>query len=64
VAAQLGLQVAGLREVRIDAPDRAPRPAPMAMPAMRAAAAPPPAAVAEDIVVSAMVESVVVLRPR
>ena len=64
VAAQLGLQVAGLREVRIDAPDRAPRPAPMAMPAMRAAAAPPPAAVAEDIVVSATVEAVVVLRPR
>ena len=62
VAAQLGLQVAGLREVRIDAPDRAPRPAPMAMPAMRAAAAPPPAAVAEDIVVSATVEAVVVLR--
>jgi len=64
VAAQLGLQVAGLREVRIDAPDRAPHPAPMAMPAMRAAAAPPPAAVAEDIVVSATVEAVVVLRPR
>lgn len=64
VAAQLGLQVAGLREVRIDAPDRAPRPMPMAMPAMRAAAAPPPAAVAEDIVVSATVEAVVVLRPR
>ena len=64
VAAQLGLQVAGLREVRIDAPDRAPRPTPMAMSAMRAAAAPPPAAVAEDIVVSATVEAVVVLRPR
>jgi predicted secreted protein len=64
VAAQLGMQVAGLREVRIDAPDRAPRPAPMAMQAMRAAAAPPPAAVAEDIVVSATVEAVVVLRPR
>ena len=62
VAAQLGLQVAGLREVRIDAPDRAPRPMPMAMSAMRAAAAPPPAAVAEDIVVSATVEAVVVLR--
>jgi uncharacterized protein YggE len=62
VATQLGLQVAGLREVRIDAPDRAPRP--MALQAMRAAAAPPPAAVAEDIVVSATVEAVVVLRPR
>lgn len=64
VAAQLGLQVAGLREVRIDAPDRAPRAAPMAMQAMRAAATPPPAAVAEDIMVSATVEAVVVLRPR
>jgi hypothetical protein len=35
--------------------------APMAMPAMRTAAAPPPAAVAEDIVVSARAEAVVVL---
>lgn len=65
VAAQLDLQVAGLREVRIDAPDRPiPRPAPML--ASRAASAPaaPPVAVAEDVAVSATVEAVVVLRPR
>jgi uncharacterized protein YggE len=66
VAAQLGLQVVGLREVRIDAPDRAPRPMPMAMAPARAASAPaaPPVAVAEDVVVAASVEAVVVLRPR
>jgi predicted secreted protein len=66
IAAQLGLQVVGLREVRIDAPDRGPRPAPMAMAAARAGGAPaaPPVAVAEDVIVGATVEAVVVLRPR
>jgi predicted secreted protein len=66
VAAQLGQQVAGFREVRIDAPDRGPRPAPMAMAAVRSASAAPapPVAVAEDVVVGATVEAVVVLRPR
>lgn len=64
VAEQLGLQLVGLREVRIDAPDHAPRP--MAMMAARASAAPPapPVAVAEDVVVSATVSAVAVLRPR
>ncbi|WP_203071815.1 SIMPL domain-containing protein [Falsiroseomonas ponticola] len=65
LAAQLNLAVAGIREVRIDAPDRAPRPVPMA--AMRASSASgptPPVAIAEDITVAATVEAVVVLRPR
>jgi uncharacterized protein YggE len=62
VAAQLGLQVVGLREVRIDAPDRGPRP--MAAMAARSERAAPPVAVAEDVVVGASVEAVAVLRPR
>jgi predicted secreted protein len=65
VAQQLGLQLVGLREVRIDAPDRGPvRPVPMAMAARSAGAAPPPVAVAEDVIVAATVEAVAVLRPR
>jgi uncharacterized protein YggE len=65
LAAQLGMNVAGLREVRIDAPDRSPRPAPvMAMRASSSSGATPPVAIAEDIIVPAMVEAVVVLRPR
>lgn len=66
VAAQLGMQVVGLREVRIDAPDRGPRPmVAMAAPARAAsAAAAPPMAVAEDVVVAATVEAVAILRPR
>jgi predicted secreted protein len=63
VAAQLGLVVVGLREVRIDAPDRGPRPM-MAMAAARANGAAPPVAVAEDIQVAATVEAVAILRPR
>ena len=65
VAAQLGLQVVGLKEVRIDAPQGMPRPmaAPMVA-SMRSASGPPPVAVAEDIMVSATVQAVVVLRPR
>jgi predicted secreted protein len=63
VAAQLGLVVVGLREVRIDSPDRGPRPM-MAMAAARAASAAPPVAVAEDIQVAATVEAVAILRPR
>ena len=65
VAEQLGLVLVGLKEVRIDAPDRGPRPAPMAMAATaRSASAAPPVAIAEDVVVSATVEAVAVLRPR
>jgi predicted secreted protein len=65
VAQQLGMQVAGLKEVRIDVPERMPRPmaAPMAA-ASRSSAAPPPVAVAEDIPVMATVQAVVVLRAR
>jgi uncharacterized protein YggE len=67
VAEQLGLVLVGLKEVRIDVPDRMPRPMPMAM-AMAArsasADAPPPVAVAEDVVVQATVQAVAVLRPR
>ena len=65
VAAQLDMPVAGLREVRIDAPDALPRPAPM-MAAMRSSASSyvPPVAMAEDVSVSATVEAVVALRPR
>ena len=62
VAAQLGMSVAGLREVRLDAP-RMPGPRPAAMAASaRAAAAAPPVAVPEDAVVGATVEAEVVLR--
>jgi uncharacterized protein YggE len=65
VAGQLGLVVAGLKEVRIDAPDHGPRPMPMAMAAARGGPAPaPPVAVAEDLPVAATVEAVVILRPR
>ena len=66
VAGQLGLQVVGLREVRIDAPDRSPRPmmAMAAAPRAASAAAAPPVTVAEDVVVAATVEAVAILRPR
>jgi len=66
VAAQLGLQLVGLREVRIDTSDRGTaRPMPMAMARASASPAPaPPVAVAEDVVVTAGVEAVAVLRPR
>jgi uncharacterized protein YggE len=60
VAEQLGLQLIGLREVRIDAEASA---APRAAMAMRAGAA-SPVAVAEDILVTARIEAVAVLRPR
>ncbi|MGX9966229.1 SIMPL domain-containing protein [Roseomonas sp. F4] len=65
IATQLGLQLVGLREVRIDVPDRGPRPM-MAMAARGASlsSAAPPVAVAEDTVVTATVEAVAVLRPR
>jgi uncharacterized protein YggE len=64
VAAQLGLELVGLRELRIDAPEREARPV-MAM--ARSAAGPaaaPPVALAEDVVVAATVQAVAVLRPR
>jgi uncharacterized protein YggE len=65
VAGQLGLQFVGLREVRIDVPDHMPRgPMPMAAAAPPDRAAAPPVVVAEDIVVSATVQAVAVLRPR
>jgi uncharacterized protein YggE len=62
VAAQLGLDLAGLREVTIQAGEAMPRP--MAMAARSAASGAPPVAVAQDAVVSATVEAVAVLRPR
>ncbi|MGG5888530.1 SIMPL domain-containing protein [Falsiroseomonas sp. HC035] len=62
IAGQLGLQVAGLREVTVHAGEAAPRP--MAMAARGAASGSPPVAVAQDAVVSATVEAVAVLRPR
>lgn len=64
VADQLGLSLVGLKQVRIDAPDRGPGPLPMAMAARSASAAPPPVAIAEDVVVGATVEAVAILRPR
>lgn len=63
VAAQLGLALVGLREVRIDAPEVAPGPRPM-MASARASSTTAPTAMAEDIVVSATVSAVAVLRPR
>ncbi|MGK7866456.1 SIMPL domain-containing protein [Falsiroseomonas sp. E2-1-a20] len=62
IAGQLGLQVAGLREVTVHAGEATPRP--MAMAARSAASGSPPVAVAQDAVVSATVEAVAVLRPR
>jgi uncharacterized protein YggE len=64
VAAQLGLAMVGLREVRIDAPDHGPRPMPAMAMSARSERAAPPVAVAEDVVVGARVEAVAVLRPR
>lgn len=68
VAGQLGMAVAGMRELRLDAPRPGPRPMITAALARgraeAAAAAPPPAAVPEDAVVSATAEAEVVLRPR
>ncbi len=64
LAGQLNLAVAGIREVRIDAPDRSPRPMPTAAMRSSASGAAPPVAIAEDITVPATVEAVVVLRPR
>lgn len=64
LAAQLNMTVAGIREVRIDAPDRSPRPAPMVAMRSSASGSTPPVAIAEDITVPATVEAVVVLRPR
>jgi uncharacterized protein YggE len=63
VAAQLGLTLVGLREVRIDAPE-GPAPRMMAAMARSERGAAPPVAVAEDVVVSATVSAVAVLRPR
>ncbi len=63
VAVQLGMSVAGLREVQLDAL-RVPSPRPMAMAVLaRAAVLPPPVAVPEDAVVGATVEADVALRP-
>ncbi len=64
VAAQLGLVMVGLREVRIDVPDHGPRPVPMMAASASGGRAPPPVAVAEEIVVAASVQAVAVLRPR
>lgn len=61
VGTQLGLDMVGLREVRINVPEQSHRP--MAMMA-RGASSAPPVAVAEDVVVAATVEAVAVLRPR
>jgi uncharacterized protein YggE len=63
VAAQLGLALVGLREVRIDAPE-GPAPRMMAAMAQSERGAAPPVAIAEDVVVSAAVSAVAVLRPR
>ncbi len=66
VAGQLGLQLVGLREVRIEVPDHGPRPMPMAMARAAGTSAPasPPVAVAEEVVVAASVSAVAVLRSR
>jgi predicted secreted protein len=65
VAAQLGMSVAGIRELRLDAP-RHPPPRPVAMAAMArgASAPPPPVSVPEEATVSATAEADVVLTPR
>jgi len=64
VAEQLGLMLVGLREVRIDVPDQAPRPMAMMAAARAPGAATAPVAVSEDIPVNASVQAVAVLRPR
>ena len=64
MAGQLGLVLVGLREVRIDAPDHAPRPVAMAAMRSSASGSAPPVSVAEDVEVTAGVQAVVVLRPR
>jgi len=63
VATQLGLRLVGLREVRIDAPGDA---MPRAMEAARSysSAGSSPVALADDVVVQATVQAVIMLGPR
>ncbi|TQF84483.1 DUF541 domain-containing protein [Elioraea sp. Yellowstone] len=65
LAAALGMSFAGFREVRVDAPHRAPPPMPRAMMASRAeASAPPPSAEPTEVPIGATVEGDAVLKPR
>ncbi|GIX10228.1 SIMPL domain-containing protein [Elioraea sp.] len=65
LAAALGMSFAGFREVRVDAPHRAPPPMPRAMMASRAeASAPPPSAEPAEVPIAATVEGDAVLKPR
>jgi predicted secreted protein len=63
VAAQLGMEVAGLRSLTLDTPET---PMPRMAMAMRAArdTAPPPASAPEEVAVSATAQAEVLLRPR
>jgi predicted secreted protein len=64
VAAQLGMEVAGIRQLSLDTPE-APMPRMAAM-AMRgkAEAGPPPASAPEDVTITATAQAEVLLRPR
>ena len=63
VAAQLGLRVAGIRNLRLDAPDSpVPRPMAMAM-AARGQGAPAPVTAPEDVIVSSTAVAEFILRP-
>jgi uncharacterized protein len=64
VAGQLGLGVAGIRELRLDAPEQpVPMPRMATMAASARAPAPPPVAAPDEAPVSATASAVVVLRP-
>jgi predicted secreted protein len=64
VAGQLGLGVAGIRELRLDAPEQpVPMPRMATMAASARASVPPPVAAPEEAPVSATASAVVVLRP-
>ncbi|MCQ4162210.1 SIMPL domain-containing protein [Roseomonas sp. GC11] len=60
VAAQLGLRVEGIRELRLDAPDQ-PGPRPMMAMMARREAAPAPVSAPEDIIISATAAAEILL---
>lgn len=61
VAAQLGLQLAGIRNLRLDAPEM-PAPRPMAMAMARAEKAPAPVSAPEEVIVTSTAAAEFVLR--
>jgi predicted secreted protein len=63
VAGQMGMKVERIAEIRLESAEVSPPPRPMMAQSMAARAAPPPVAQADDMIVPATVEAVVVLAP-